>query len=213
EHYGRLGLAIFLYWMGIGGMLVALFVCRGIVRGRPGRRLIAIRDQEKVAAMMGINVPITKMLAFGVSAALCALAGSLTTVGTGVAAPEALYITVLGSIVFMLVMIVGGAGTLSGPIIGAITYVFLNQYTLDAAASGNAIFDVLFSWARSSPGMVLFGVLLIVLMFVAPSGLAGVGTSLFRRLVVIEKDPDDTQTGTDSGTATLDERVPSASGS
>lgn len=179
---GRAGLAVFVYWISLIAMVLALLVTRGVVTGRTGRSLIAIRDHEGVAAMMGVNVARTKLLVFAVSAALCALAGSVTTVATGLAAPEALYLTVLGSIFFLIVMIVGGAGTLLGPVVGAIAYVFLNHYAIEAASSGEGVIGWLFSWTDASPGIIIFGALIIVLMFLAPTGLVGIAQQGGRRL-------------------------------
>ncbi len=55
---------------------IVYLVCRGIVKSRVGRALVAIRDNETAAAVMGVNLVATKAFVFGISAALCALPGS-----------------------------------------------------------------------------------------------------------------------------------------
>ena len=171
ELKGREGRAVFAYWLAFVVLVVGYLVCRGIVKSRVGRALVAIRDNETAAAVMGVNLAATKTLVFGVSAALCATAGSLSTLRTGVATPDGQYVTLLGSIIFLLVMVVGGAGTLAGPIVGGLAYVWLDNTTRDAGASGKGVIGWLFGWSDQSPATLILAIVLIVLMFVAPYGI------------------------------------------
>ena len=63
---------------------------------------------------------------FGISAAMCAIAGSLSTTRLNLASPDIRNITLIGSITFLLIMVLGGAATLWGPIVGALAYVMLD---------------------------------------------------------------------------------------
>ena len=194
ELRGREGRAEFAYWLSFVVLVIAYFVCRGIVRSRVGRSLIAIRDNETAAAVMGVNLAATKTIVFGISAAICATAGSLTTLSSGVVTPDDRYITLLGSIVFLLVTVIGGAGTLWGPIVGALAYVWLDDVTRDAgtdAATGvvPSIVDFFFGWADQSPATFILALVLIVLMFVAPFGLVGLLKRLSRKVVVVVPQP------------------------
>ena len=119
----------FYFWIGLGIVVVAYVVCRGLVKSRVGRSLIAIRDNETAAAVMGVNIAVTKGLVFGISAGLCALPGCLATIRTGNVVPDSGYILVLGAIVFLIVMVIGGAGSLWGPIVGAVLYVAISVRT------------------------------------------------------------------------------------
>ena len=68
---------MFVYWLGIVLLVICYLVCRGLVKSRVGRSLIAIRDNETASAVMGVHRARTKTLVFGISAAMCSLAGSL----------------------------------------------------------------------------------------------------------------------------------------
>ncbi len=80
--------AVFMYWLAVIVLVVCYLVCRGIVKSRVGRSLIAIRDNQTAAAVMGVNLARTKTLVFGVSAAMCALVGSLFAIGGNLASPD-----------------------------------------------------------------------------------------------------------------------------
>jgi len=186
---GREGRAVFAYWLAFVVLVVAYLVCRGIVKSRVGRALVAIRDNETAAAVMGVNLALTKTLVFGVSAALCATAGSLSTLRSGVATPDGTYVTLLGSIIFLLIMVVGGAGTLAGPIVGGLAYVVLDNYTRDAGAKGTGVIGWLFGWSDQSPATLVLAIALVVVMFVAPYGLVGLAQRLARKVVTVVPRP------------------------
>jgi branched-chain amino acid transport system permease protein len=195
ELKGRAGRAEFSYWLALVVLVVVYLVVRGIVKSRVGRSLVAIRDNETAAAVMGVNLAVTKTLIFGVSAALCAAGGSVAALNIGVIVPEEsnVYITLLGSIIFVLIMVIGGAGTIWGPILGGLLYVWVSDITREAGASGEgisgSIVDALFGWTDQSPAAFIFAVFLIVLMFVAPFGLLGLLKKFARRLVVVVPAP------------------------
>jgi branched-chain amino acid transport system permease protein len=199
ELKGREGRAVFAYWFAFLIVVITYLVCRGLVRSRVGRAMIAVRDNETAAAVMGVNLAATKTLVFGISAALTALAGSLSTSRTGVVTPEGFYLTLLGSIVFLLVMVVGGAGTLGGPIVGAVVYVWLDDLTRTQSVEGEGLIGGaikwLFGWADTSPASIVLSVALIVLMFVAPFGLVGLVKRWGRKVLVVVPRPAGSTTG------------------
>lgn len=195
ELKGRAGDAEFSYWLGLVVLFAVYLVVRGLVKSRVGRSLVAIRDNETAAAVMGVNLAVTKTVIFGISAALCAAGGSVAALNTGVIVPEEsnVYITLLGSIIFVLIMVIGGAGTIWGPILGGILYVWVSDITREAGATGEGVFgsivDALFGWTDQSPAAFIFAVFLIALMFVAPFGLLGLLKKFARRLVVVVPAP------------------------
>lgn len=192
ELKGREGRAVFMFWLALIVVVVTYLVCRGIVKSRFGRALVAIRDNETAAAVMGVNLTTTKVLVFGVSAALCALAGVLSTLKSGVITPEGQFVTLLGSIVFLLVMIVGGAGTLWGPIVGGLVYVWLDSTTRDIGSDNQGVLGKIFGWADQSPATFILGALLVIIMFLAPYGLVGLIKRAARRVVVVVPRPTGT---------------------
>lgn len=189
ELKGRDGRAVFAYWLALIVLVITYLVCRGILKSRFGRSLIAIRDNETAAAVMGVNLTTTKVLVFGISAALCSLAGVLATLRTGVVTPEGQYVTLLGSIVFLLIMIVGGAGTLWGPIVGGLVYVWLDSVTRGFGTNSDGIIGFLFGWADQSPATLILGVGLVIIMFAAPYGLVGLVKRVVAKVLVIVPKP------------------------
>lgn len=186
----------FHFWIALIIVLIVYLVCRGIVKSRAGRSLVAIRDNETAAAVMGVNLAATKAMAFGISAALCSLPGSLSAIRTGNVTPDSANLTVLGAITFLIVMVVGGAGSLWGPIIGAALFVYVTELTGDwsnpEAIPG--LLRPLFDWSNTPPGTGIFAIVLIVLMFVAPFGLVGLWKKTQAKFVVVSTRPAGTGT-------------------
>ena len=69
-------------------VVIVYLVCRGVVKSRVGRSMVAIRDNETAAAVMGVNLAVTKGMVFGLSAAMCALPGCLSAIRTGNVTPD-----------------------------------------------------------------------------------------------------------------------------
>ena len=186
----------FFYWVAFAVVVITYVVCRGVVKSRAGRALIAIRDNETAAAVMGVNVAVTKGLVFGISAGLCALPGCVSTIRTNNVVPDSALITVLGSITFLIIMVIGGAGSLWGPILGAGVYVLVVEITGDWSNEDNipGLLRPLFSWSSTPPGTGIFAISLIVLMFVAPFGLLGLLKKWTARLVSVRPKPAGTTT-------------------
>lgn len=150
-------------------VVCALFV-HGIRRGTAGRRFMAVRSNERAAAAAGIDVPRTKVLAAALASFIASIAGvmfaykSTTFTGAGLDAQKGLELLALGYL--------GGIGSIAGAVIGG----FL-------APSG--AFSVIFLGGGSTIDQFLItGIGLMVVAIVFPSGLAGVGTALRRRIDV-----------------------------
>ena len=101
------------------------FIARRIVRSPFGAVLRAIRENPERAQAVGHNVPRYKLIAFTIAAAYGGLAGGLLGMFQGYMPPEALTIDQSGEIVVMTV--IGGPGTLIGPLLGAAVWTFLRQ--------------------------------------------------------------------------------------
>jgi len=152
-----------LYYLSWTLALVSLAVAWLLLRGRLGRAFRAIRDSETAAASFGVNLALYKTLSFGISAAFAGLAGSLFAIANAYVNPDTFPITL--SIFLLVGVVVGGLGSLYGLIAGAV----LLQYIDDVAQS-----------VSKSPGApsVIFGVVLIVIMVLIPTGASG----LLRRI-------------------------------
>jgi sulfate-transporting ATPase len=103
--------------MALGCLIVATLIVGNIRRGRTGRRLIAVRTNERAAAALGISVPGAKLYAFAVAAAIAGLGGILTAFRT----PSISFAVFdsFTSITMVAYAMIGGIGYLFGPVIGA----------------------------------------------------------------------------------------------
>lgn len=142
---------------------LAFFVYCNLVRSHYGMRFVAVRDSPKAAAAMGVHVQRTKVYAFAFSTAFVGLAGGLYAHLNRYIAPDAF--TLGESINFVVIVVLGGMGTLVGPIVGSFVVVYLRE-TLQALQDAN---------------MLLYGLLLMILMIVMPRGLVGAIGIVYRR--------------------------------
>ena len=90
---GRRGRAVWMYWIAVIVVVLSYLVCRGIVKSRVGRSLVAIRDNETAAAVMGVNRARTKTIVYGLSAAMTAVAGALFGIGLNGVNPDLRHFT------------------------------------------------------------------------------------------------------------------------
>ena len=106
------------YYLCLFFLAIVLWLTRNLLRSPTGRAWIAIRDSEIAAQSMGVNLAIYKSMAFAYSAGLMGLAGALFAHKIGYLAPD--IFSILLSIQFLLLVIVGGLGSLHGAVFGAI---------------------------------------------------------------------------------------------
>ena len=190
---GRRGRAVWMYWLAVIIAVVSYLICRGVVKSRVGRSLVAIRDNETAAAVMGVNRARTQTIVYGLSAAMTAVAGALFGIGLNGVNPDLRYFTLIGSITFVVIMVIGGGATLWGPIVGAFVYVLVENRTREWGAESSGIIGVLFGWLNSSPATFILAVALLVLMFVAPFGIVGLLKRLAAKALVVVPRPAGTR--------------------
>ena len=190
---GRRGRAEWMYWLALGTLVLGYVLVRNLVKSRVGRSMVAVRDNSTAAAVMGINVAFTKTVVFGLSAALAGVAGCTFALRQTQTNPENLNFTILGAIVFLVIMVVGGAGSLFGPIVGAFVYYRVDQVSRelpDKTWLPETFRD--FLQGRPNLATLVFAILLVLLMFVAPFGLVGLAKRIGHRIVeVVPRAPTD----------------------
>jgi ABC-type branched-subunit amino acid transport system ATPase component/ABC-type branched-subunit amino acid transport system permease subunit len=158
----------------IAGILVYAFW--RLSAGCWGKAMRAVRDSETAAESIGLNPVTIKTMAFALSAACAGLAGALFAPLSGFVTPSTF--NFLQSILFVLVVIVGGAGTVAGPVVGAALVVLLPEL-LAALAEYRLLF---------------FGALLLAVLWIAPEGIVGAATRyLARRRAPWIADPEHTE--------------------
>jgi branched-chain amino acid transport system permease protein len=132
-----------------------------ILRGRFGRALRAIRDRHTAAVSSGVNLALYKTLAFGVSAAFAGVSGSLLVLSLGYINPSVFPLIL--SILLLTGAVVGGLGTLPGPVVGGLLIVYL--WVTPFYANLRHV-------PKDAPP-VIYGVLTILVMFAVPNGIVG----------------------------------------
>lgn len=194
---GRLAGPLWVYTILIVVATVLFILARNFVRSRPGRALIAVRDNEAGAVAMGVNVAPYKALIFGVSAMYGGLCGSMLML----IRPFASEVQFNWQLAIFLVvgLVIGGTGTISGAAIGAIVYLFvpfyMSSWTYDQSGIpwglrqvSAPLFDFLRPGGAASVG-IIFGGVVILLMFVLPGGFVDGIRRLRARLVLVEPNP------------------------
>ncbi len=143
-------------------MALAYLIAGRLVGSPFGRVMHAIREDEVVAKSLGKNTLRFKITVFAVSAALAAMAGSLYAHYISYIDPTSF--TVMESILVIAMVIIGGAGSLWGPLIGAFVLVMLPE---------GLRFLGLPSAVAANLRQIIYGSLLVVMMMVRPRGLVG----------------------------------------
>jgi branched-chain amino acid transport system permease protein len=155
-----------LTWIEIAGSIIVLILLANLIRSRFGRSFRAVRDDEIAAALSGIHVARTKVLAFTVAACCAGLAGAFLGLSIGVVNTGEFSLSL--SIYLLAGMVLGGAGSLVGAWWGAIVLVFMPGWSTSIANSFN-----LGSAVGANLALVIFGLVLIMVIMVAPMGIQG----------------------------------------
>jgi len=129
------------YYLFLGALAAVTFGVYLLLRSRTGRFLQAIRDDEIGAASRGIDVVRTKTLAFLLSCAICGFAGGLYGSFAQLVSPELGLISQTGIVIAMVV--IGGMGTLVGPLIGAVLVYVASEMLRDAGNIQMIVFALL----------------------------------------------------------------------
>ena len=157
-----------LYFLCLACAALSFWVAANLVHGRIGRAIVAIRDHPIAAETMGINISFYKAMCFGVSALYAGVAGALGSIVVGFVSPDSFGLFL--SLSFLVGIVVGGLASIWGVLFGALFIEFIPNY----ADQFSSLFG---ESAKALPGAI-YGVLLIGLMYVMPTGVAGaVGTA------------------------------------
>jgi sulfate-transporting ATPase len=146
----------------LGCFVVAALGVSNMRRGRTGRRLLAVRTNERAAAALGINVPGAKLYAFGLSAAIAAL-GGIVIAFAGESIDYSKTFTNFVSITDVGYAFIGGIGYLMGPVIGA---------TLAPGSFGQRLTETIFSDGAANYVTFAGGIILILLVLQNQNGIA-----------------------------------------
>ena len=145
-----------LYFVALAVTLLMFLAAWNLLRGRIGRAMVAIRDQPVAAQAMGVNLARVKALTFAVSALYTGVAGALGAIAIQFVAPDSFSIFL--SISFVVGIVVGGLASISGALWGALFIQFVPNVADQISKAA--------PWA-------IYGVFLILFMYVMPTGVAG----------------------------------------
>jgi branched-chain amino acid transport system permease protein len=146
-----------IFWLTLILGIGALALVYGLLRSRIGLALTAIRDSEVASSSLGVNIERIKYAVYVVVAGMTAMVGSIIALQKIRVSPDAAFSVNDWTAIVIFIVVIGGIGTIEGPIIGTIVYFLLREFLADLG----------------SLYLMLLGALAIVIMLVAPKGIWG----------------------------------------
>jgi branched-chain amino acid transport system permease protein len=143
------------YYLVAGTLVLSMLVCRAVVRSPFGRALMAIRENERKFLVLGQDPRRFKVAVFVIAAVFAGLAGALFAPFRGFASPEVMFWVLSGQALMMV--IIGGIGTLIGPVLGAMVFLLIQE--------------VLSSYTEQ--WMIFTGAIFVLMVIFLPGGLVG----------------------------------------
>jgi branched-chain amino acid transport system permease protein len=178
------------YFLCLGVLILVIIAALNLLRAPTGRAFVAVRDSETAAKSMGIDIAAYKVRSFGISAAITGLAGCLYAHKLSFISPE--MFTLLLSIEFIIVIIIGGVFSLHGAVLGAIFIVMIDPFLTalkDDVPTVIGNFAALFgadgptaqqvqdraAGIASAPGLkgAIYGLIILGFILFEPTGLYG----------------------------------------
>lgn len=154
------------YWLVLAVTIICTLIYRNILRSPLGRAFAAVRDSEVSAMAMGVHIARTKAIAFGISCAITGLAGALMGFYAGAFNNETFSLVI--SITLLMMIVIGGLGSIHGAFFGAVVVAFLPQFLsiLKDSVGGGSV---------AIPGLEtgVFGMILILFILFEPMGIYG----------------------------------------
>lgn len=145
------------YWAALGLAVLVIVCVYALLRSRHGLALTAIRDNELASQSLGINIWRTKLITYVATAGLTSMVGALVFLQKLRISPDAAFNVNDWTAFVIFIVVIGGIGTLEGPVIGTIVFFLLREYLADLGTTY----------------LIILGVTAIVIMLKAPKGLWG----------------------------------------
>jgi branched-chain amino acid transport system permease protein len=161
-----------LFWLMLALLLVFALAARNVARSKVGRAFTAVRDRDIAAGIIGVNLARYKTIAFAISSFYAGCAGALLYTITGFVEPGSF--SILLSVEYIAMVLIGGAGTVSGSILGAFFIILLPRITRELPG----FVPFISSQPTETPNVfqletVLYGALIMVFLIFEPRGLFG----------------------------------------
>jgi branched-chain amino acid transport system permease protein len=155
-------------WPIAGAMFLLAWL---LLQGKLGRSFRTIRESEIAAVSSGINVALTKTLAFGISAFFAGVAGSLYAIIIGFVNPDTFGVQL--SLLILIGVVVGGLGSLTGVVAGAIFVEYVPLYAPDILSWAEKPLGSPLDPKRAGAGAAVYGFILLIVLYAFPTGIAG----------------------------------------
>ena len=150
--------------------IMVIFFAKNLARTRVGRAFVAIRDNDLAAEVMGINLFYYKLLAFFIGCFLAGVAGSLLAHWIGFMNAE--NFSIMDSILYIGMIVIGGTGTTLGPILGVIFIRMLQQGVMFISPVLEGASQNMPAGFTTGIGPMVFGLAIILFLVIEPRGLA-----------------------------------------
>jgi branched-chain amino acid transport system permease protein len=148
---------------------IAVYAAKNIVRTRAGRAFVAIRDNDLAAEVMGVNLWVYKLTAFFIGCVFAGVAGALLAHYYAFISTESF--PFMNSIWYLGMIIVGGMGSITGVIFGAVFLKLLDELVIIFGPTLAAIFPAIAAQAAASLGLIMRGLVIILFLIFEPRGL------------------------------------------
>ena len=145
-----------IYLMALTLMVIAMIVVYVLLRTKTGLGLTAMRDDADAASSVGVNIFKSKLLVYVIAALFTALAGAIFFINKGTIYPSSGF-DIGWTVSMVFIVIIGGIGTVSGPIVGAIVYVLLDEFLAHLPGWSN----------------IILGAIAILVILFLPDGIMG----------------------------------------
>ncbi len=152
--------------------ILAVLAIKNLVRTRVGRAFIAIRDRDIAAEVMGVNITAYKVMAFTMSSFFAGVAGSMYSYTMGYIHPE--HFTLLLSVQYLAMIIVGGLGTILGSIFGAVFIILVPELIKAIARASELLIPALKGKYDEEWNIAAFGFLIMIFLVFESGGLYGI---------------------------------------
>jgi len=159
-------------YIGLALVILGLIVQYAIYKSKLGKYLLAIRDDEDAASALGVNTPLYKTISVTVSAFMAGVGGGFYVMYVTFIEPPQVFNLGLNVEIVMTGPIIGGLGSLSGPLLGALLNKPVAEIVRGLLASG-----------RSGVSQIVYGSFLVITILFLPYGVTGVLQSLHQRVV------------------------------
>ena len=145
--------------------IIALYIANRLRGSRQGRGMVALLQSSQAAEASGVNAPRYRALGMAIGAAYGGLAGALFAPYVGYLSPDSFSITL--SIELVVMIVIGGIGSNTGAVVGAVVLTWINQATE----------------ATLGLSTLILGLILMVLILIAPTGIVGLAQSALRSVL------------------------------